>query len=60
MAGAVFTAVLTVPITQVGTPPALEDAQGNVDRPADSAEGGAEGLVLTDQLDRLPPVRSTR
>ncbi|WP_457767800.1 hypothetical protein [Cyanobium sp. ULC084] len=56
MAGAAFTAVLTFPITQEGTPPALEGAQGNADFAAGPHQAGARSIRLADQIDRLLPV----
>ena len=55
-----FTAVLAVPITPKGTPPAFEGAQANAEFTAGANQSGASGIRLDDQLDRHPPLGGTR
>jgi hypothetical protein len=55
-----FTAVLAVPITTKGTPPAFDGAQGNAEFTAGPHQFGASGIRLDDQLDRDPPLGGTR
>jgi hypothetical protein len=57
MAWAAFTAILAVPITQKGLPPAFEGAQADTDLTASAHQAGASSIRLADQLNRLPPVR---
>jgi hypothetical protein len=59
-ASTAFTAVLAVPITRKGTPPAFEGAQGNAEFTAGANQSGASGIRLDDQLDRHPPLGGTR
>ena len=56
IAGAAFTAILAVPITQKGLPPAFEGAQADADLIAGAHQADASGIRLADQLDHLPPV----
>jgi hypothetical protein len=55
-----FTAVLTVPITPKGTPPAFDGAQGNAEFTAGAHQPGASSIRPDDQLDRHPPLGGTR
>jgi len=55
-----FTAVLAVPVTPKGTPPAFKGSQGNADFTAGANQSGASGIRFDDQLDRHPPLGGTR
>jgi hypothetical protein len=53
-----FAAVLAVPITPKGTPPAFE-GDGDGEFTTGAHQPGASGIRLDDQLDRHPPLGGT-
>ena len=52
-----FTAILAVPITQEGLPPAFEGAQADADHTAGPHQAGARSIGLSNQLNHLSPVQ---